>query len=194
MPQPMTGPRILAVDGRSAGGKSSLANRLAEMAGDAPIVRSDDLAWWESFFGWDHLMIEGVLEPLRLGRDVSYRPPAWDARSRDGAIVVPGNTHLVIVEGVGVSRCSIVPWIDGAIWVQSDLVEARRRGVERDGGDQAAADFWDEWARSEIPFMRSDRPWERAQAILCGTPGLTGISCDPPTDVLVGRSLRPAGS
>jgi len=194
MPQPTTGPRILAVDGRSAGGKSSLANRLAEVAGDATIVCSDDVAWWESFFEWDHLMIEGVLEPLRLGRDVSYRPPAWDARSRDGAIVVPRDTHLVIVEGAGVSRCSLVPWIDGAIWVQSDLVEAKRRGVERDGGDQAAADFWNEWARSEIPFMRSDRPWERTQAILCGTPGLTGINCDPSTDVLVGRSLRPAGS
>lgn len=39
---------------------------------------------------------------------------------------------------------------------------------------RAAESFWDEWEAEESPFLAADRPWERADAILCGTPELTG--------------------
>ena len=135
-------------------------------------------------------MITGVLEPLRRGVAVGVRPPAWDARSRHGSIAVPSGAPLVVLEGVGTSRRSLVPFIDGAIWVQSDHAESRRRGLERDGGKQSDIDLWDEWEDEEQPFLAEDRPWERALAIVCGTPQLTGIDFDETTEVVVGRSLR----
>lgn len=77
--------------------------------------------------------------------------------------------------------------LHSAIWVQSDLVEARRRGLERDGGGEEGVRFWDEWDREEVPFLAEDRPWERAAAIVCGTPELTDVIFDPETEILVGR-------
>ena len=57
-------PRIVAVDGRSGSGKTTLTERLRSAVPDAEVVHTDDIAWWHSRFGWDDLMIDGVLEPL----------------------------------------------------------------------------------------------------------------------------------
>jgi len=50
-------------------------------------------------FGWHDLLIGGVLIPARAGRPVSYRPPRWDDRQRPGAIEVPADCPLLIIEG-----------------------------------------------------------------------------------------------
>jgi hypothetical protein len=126
------GVSVIAVDGRSAGGKTTFGARLAAHLPGAFVVHTDDVAWYESFFGWDQLMALGVLEPARRGRSVRFRPPAWDVQGREGAIEVPADTPFLIVEGVGASRRSLVPLIDAAVWVQSDFAEARRRGITRD--------------------------------------------------------------
>lgn len=187
---PAERPAVLAVDGRSGGGKSTFSNRLAALVPGSAVVHTDDVAWWESFFGWDHLMAGGILEPVRRGEPVAYRPPAWEARGREGAIEVATGTRLLVVEGDGSSRRSLAHLLDGAVWVQSDAAEARRRGIERDGGDWAAEEFWDEWDGEEIPFFAADRPWERADLVVCGTPHLAEPAYDAARDVLVGRSLR----
>jgi hypothetical protein len=188
---PADRPVILAVDGRQGGGKTTAATRLASQVDGAVVVHSDDVAWWESFFGWDRLMAEGILAPLHRGEDVDYQPPAWAPRGRDGSIVVPAAAPLVLLEGVGVSRRSLAPQLDAAVWIQSDFDRAHQRGIARDGGTQHATDFWWEWDREEQPFLADDRPWERADLVLCGTPELAGVDFDPESDALVGRSLRP---
>jgi energy-coupling factor transporter ATP-binding protein EcfA2 len=182
-------PTIVAVDGRQGSGKSTLARHLADLVPESVVVHSDDVAWWESFFGWDHLMATGILDPLRRAESVDYRPPAWKRRGREGSIVVPSSAPLVIVEGVGSSRISLTPVIDAAVWVQSDWDEANRRGIAREGGGRAETDFWWEWDREEQPFLAHDRPWERAEIIVCGTPELTTVEHDPATQVLVGNTL-----
>jgi hypothetical protein len=83
-------------------------------------VHTDDIAWWHSFFGWAELLACGVLEPIRRGQAVAFRPPAWDERGRLGAIELPADASLVIVEGVGASRREIVHLLDASVWVQSD--------------------------------------------------------------------------
>lgn len=186
-----TGPPVVAVDGRSASGKSTVAARVAALVPGSAVVHTDDVAWWESFFGWDHLLAEGVLEPLCRGEGVAYRPPAWDRRARDGAIEVPASASLVLVEGVGSSRRSLAGWLDASVWVQSDADEARSRGLVRDAATGGTEEFWDEWEREEAPFLADDRPWERAVLVVCGTPELTGVAYDPATEVLVGRDLEP---
>lgn len=187
---PPNRPRIAAVDGRSGSGKSTFAARLAATVPGATVIHTDDVAWWESFFGWDQLMADGILRPVRRAQAVRYRPPAWDRRNRPGAIEVPAGSHLVIVEGVGASRRALAPLIDATVWVQSDLGAARHRGIQRDGATREAEEFWDEWDRAELPFLVEDRPWERADLVVCGTPDHTGVTHDPSVEVVVGRSLR----
>lgn len=68
----------------------------------------------------------------------------------------------------------MTPWLDAKVWVQSDADEAYRRGIERDmaaGRDHAeAVAFWEEWMAQEVPFLAADRPWDRADLVVCSTP------------------------
>jgi len=183
-PAPAGRPRVVAVDGRSGAGKTTLARRLAATVARSAIVHTDDIAWFHARFDWVALMREGVLEPVRRGEAVAYRPPPWDERSRPGAVEVPAGCELVVVEGVGAGRAELADLLDAAVWVQSDRAVARERGLARDGGD---VEGWDEWEAEELPFLARDRPWERADVIVAGT----GIA--PEGTLLVsGRGRPPA--
>ena len=182
-------PRIIAVDGRGGSGKTALANRLREALPPAAVVHSDDVAWHDSRFGWDDLMIDGILRPLHAGRPVHYRLPAWERLGRDGHIEVAASATTVILEGVGVSRRSLTPYLDLALWVQSDFDEARARGISRDiaheGRTEAgAAQNWDEWMTEEVPFLLDDRPWQRADVIVCTA---SSVPHDARTEVVSSR-------
>jgi hypothetical protein len=173
-------PRVLAVDGRSGGGKTTVALRLATAVPGATVLHTDDVAWYHAFFDWADLMRDGILAPLRAGQDVAYRPPAWDERGRDGTITAPAASPLVIVEGVGIGRRELAGYVDALLWVQTDEHEARRRGLARDGADRA--DFWAEWQAAEDPFQAEQRPWERAGLIVSGAPDLPH---DPLSELVV---------
>ena len=179
--EPSNGRFVVAVDGRSGGGKTTLAGRLAAVLPDAVLVGTDDVAWKAPMFGWAHLLAAGVLRPFRAGRSVRYRPPAWVEHDRPGAIEVPAGTRWLVVEGVGASQAAFDGLVDLAVWVQSDYVEAERRGIARDvasgvNGDEAASvAFWHAWMADEVPFFAGDRPWERADVVVLGThPGSEG--------------------
>jgi hypothetical protein len=175
-------PRVLAVDGRSGGGKTTVAQWLAAAVPGAIVLHTDDVAWYHAFFDWADLMRDGILAPLRAGDDVAYRPPAWDERGRDGAITASAASPLVIVEGVGIGRRELSAYVDALLWVQTDADEARRRGLARDGAD--AAGFWAEWQAAEDPFQAEQRPWERAGLIVSGAPE---IPHDPRSELVVSR-------
>ena len=169
---PNNRPGIVVVDGRSAGGKTTLVERINKAVSGSVIVHTDDIAWHHSFFGWSELLLQEVLEPMRAGQGVSYRPSAWIERGREGEVEVPPECSLLILEGVGAGRWELAYAVDVAVWVQSDRDKARVRGIARDGGDAAATAFWDEWMTAELIFLAEQRPWERADFIICGTPEL----------------------
>ena len=136
---------LILVYGRSGGGKSTFASRLAGLV-DATVVHTYDIAWHHHPIDLADLLVGGVLEPWRRGDPVVFRPPAWVARDRPGAIEVPAGRFLV-VEGVGASRAELAAHADLVVWVQSDPTEARGRGLARDvvlgrSPEQAEA-FWD---------------------------------------------------
>ena len=94
-------PTVVAVDGRSASGKTTFAARLAR-ALNAPIVHSDDVACYPRFFDWWPLMLEQVIVPFQAGRAIDWKPEAWIAQGREGSIVVP-QSQILILDGVSVS-------------------------------------------------------------------------------------------
>src|SRR3954452_4434327 len=57
------GPVVVAVDGRSSSGKTTLASRLRDVVAGSTVVHTDDIAWWHSRFGWDDLLVNGILTP-----------------------------------------------------------------------------------------------------------------------------------
>ena len=170
--EPAGRPPVLAVDGPGSGGKSTFAARLAGIWAGATVVHTDDLAWRHAVLDWTALLTEGVLEPVRAGRAVSYRPPQWDAAGRPGAIEVPAESTLVIVEGVGAGRRDLAALVDAVVWVESPQEDIDRRNAERvAAGETTAADFA-AWMAEENPFVEAERTWERAAFVVAGWPAL----------------------
>ena len=66
---------VLAVDGRSSSGKTTLAARLQAVVAGSAVVHTDDLAWWHSRFGWADLLVDGILMPVHRGELVAGRQP-----------------------------------------------------------------------------------------------------------------------
>jgi uridine kinase len=161
-------PSVIAIDGRSASGKTTFANRLSSEL-NAPVLHSDDLAWHHSFFDWWPLMLEQIIVPFRAGRAIDWKPEAWIEKNREGSIVVP-QSSILILEGVSVTRQELSEHVDLPIWIETDPNTAETRGLERDGLD--GRDFWFEWQASEKPFLEADRPWTRAKLIVDGAPNL----------------------
>jgi hypothetical protein len=182
-------PAVLAIDGRSSGGKTTLAGRLQGVVAGSAVVHTDDIAWWYSRFGWAELLVNEILIPVRAGRPVSFRPPPWDERERPGAIKVPAGCPLLIVEGVGAARSESAHLTDGVIWVQSDEQETERRNLARVGQSDGMPTEQDhrEWMAEEMPFQARQRPWERADLIVCGTPQ---VPFDPATEIVVAPPLN----
>ena len=185
-------PAVLAVDGRSNNGKTTVAARISEMVPGSVVIHTDDIAFAHSRFGWAGLLIDGILVPVHQGRAVSYRPPRWDEHGRQGSIEVPAGCPLVIIEGDGAGRREVAHLIDTLIWVQADEREAGRRAAARlanpPAGDLANKDpdgvpfDEDGWMAEEIPFNAAQRTWERADIIVCGTPE---IPHDPSTEIVI---------
>jgi hypothetical protein len=186
-------PIILAVDGRSNNGKTTLAARISELVPGSVVIHTDDIAWAHSRFGWADLLIDGILVPVHHGQAVSYRPPRWDEHGREGSIEVPVGCPLLVIEGDGAGRLEVAHLIDVLIWVQSDEREAERRRIARDRNPSAIdeANFPSDglpldhegWMAEEIPFNAAQRSWERADVVVCGTPE---IPCDPVREIVVG--------
>jgi hypothetical protein len=179
---------VLAVDGRSSSGKTTLAARLQDAVPGSAVVHTDDIAWGHSRFGWADLLIDGILAPAHAGRPVSYRPPRWDERQRPGAIEVPADCPLLIIEGAGAARRESAHLTDVAIWVQADERETERRNLARvaqPGGPPTVQHLRD-WMAEERPFLAGQRPWEHAGLIACGTPQ---VPYDPATEIVVAPPL-----
>ncbi|WP_076263640.1 uridine kinase family protein [Intrasporangium flavum] len=172
------GPGLVLVDGRSGAGKSTFA-AAATRARGGQVIATDDVAWHLHPSDWAAEMLDGVVRPWLAGEAVRYRPPGWVSQDRPGHLEVPAGVDLVI-EGVGAARHELAPFARLVVWVASDDVEARRRGIERDitlGRTREEAEaFWDEWMSAERPFLEAEQPWTRADLVVDGTAASDGAT------------------
>ncbi|WP_436521464.1 dephospho-CoA kinase [Actinoplanes sp. HUAS TT8] len=141
--------RVLAVEGRSGSGKTSLARAVADRLG-APLIHMDDL-----YAGWDGLdtavanLRAWVLEPLAAGRPASWRRWDWAAHEYAEEHPVPDADWLV-VEGVGSGATVLRPYVSGIVFLRSDPGLRKRRALARDG--ETYAPHWERWAAHEDAF------------------------------------------
>ena len=134
-------PAVLAVDGRSNNGKTTVAARIGTLVQGAVVIHTDDIAFEHSRFGWADLLIDGILVPAHQGRAVRYRPPKWDEHGREGSLDVPAGCPLLIIEGDGAGRRG-----SGAPDRHADLGASRRpagrTALRRTGGQSAPPPTW----------------------------------------------------
>lgn len=166
---PKSSALLLAIDGRGGAGKSTLASWLAATCSDIAIVHVDDFSWNVSITDWHEELRHNVLEPARRGNAVRYRPAAWVSHDRAGLIEVDTACRILILEGTGAIRPELADITDVSVWIQTDITQARQRGIARDIATrepEEAERFWDEWQQQEVPFLLHNRPWHHATHVL----------------------------
>jgi uridine kinase len=164
---------VIAIDGRSGAGNSTLA---AALAGRLPaaLVALEDL-----YGGWDGLqdgvgrLCGDVLSPFAQGR--AARVPRYDWGA--GAWLEPRTLQppeILIVEGVGAGALAAAPYTSLLVWVHAPAALRLERALTRRPGDAHA---WERWARQEDAYVERERPQERADFVVQSAEGVK--SSDP---------------
>ncbi|MFI5931804.1 hypothetical protein [Actinoplanes sp. NPDC051494] len=108
------------------------------------------------------------MRPVHRGEAVDVRPDAWITHGRPGSIVVPAGTDILWVEGTGVIRTELAPWLDASIWLQGDLDDQERLLTARDGDSPEQREQVANWMREELSFLLREQPWARATLVAAG--------------------------
>ena len=157
------GTRVVAIDGRSGAGKTSLAAALRDRL-QAPAVSLEDL-----YGGWDglergiDLLVAAVLEPLAAGQAMRVPRYDWVAGewAEPTAIEPP---PILIVEGVGAGARRAAGFESVLVWLEVPAPVRKQRALDRDG--ETFAPYWDRWAAQEDAMLARDRTPERADITL----------------------------
>jgi uridine kinase len=165
--------RVIAVDGRSGAGKTSLAAALAAEL-HAPVVTMEDL-----YGGWDGLergiglLVSAVLEPVAAGRPAHVPRYDWVA-GRWGEPWVLERPAVLIVEGVGAGARRAAVYEYALIWMESSAAVRKQRALRRDG--DTFAPHWDRWAAQEDTMLAREHTPDRADLVIEEPAGVTAAS------------------
>ncbi|GAA1744730.1 hypothetical protein [Microbacterium paludicola] len=151
---------VVLIDGRSGGGKTTLARRLADEwppAGERP-----QLVALDSFYpGWDglaeatRLTREWLLVPHAEHREARWRRFDWDVQAFAEEHAVDAERPLII-EGSGSLTAQAKPLADLTVWMDAPESSRRIRALDRDG--DAYAPHWERWAAQEVEHMARHSP------------------------------------
>ena len=161
-------PAVIGLNGHSSSGKTTLGRQLASTLARSAVLHTDDLAWHHGVFSWDLLLIDHLLPVVRSGSALSYRPPAWLVRGRQGAIELPRDLQYLILEGVGATQRSLRPEVAVAIWVETDEPTRLARDAERVAAGEISAASYADWMAEENAYVTDHRPWEDADLVING--------------------------
>jgi uridine kinase len=168
--------RVMAIDGRSGAGKTSLAAMLGGQL-KAPVVSLEGL-----YGGWDglehgiDLLVSEILEPLAAGQ--AARVPRYDWVSKEWAEpVLLAPPDVLIVEGVGAGALRAAAFESLLMWLEVPAPIRKKRALDRDG--DTFAPYWDRWSAQEDLMLAREHTPDRADIIIrSDTPGSFSPSLD----------------
>ncbi|MCC9176593.1 hypothetical protein [Arthrobacter sp. zg-Y750] len=150
-------PLLIAVDGFSGAGKTTLATEVAAALSRRGSVRLFHLE--DIYPGWDGLESgmayyrEQVLRPLARGQAAHWQAWDWEA-GRRGPWRSTEPADAVVFEGVGAAHREARSMLDTAVWVGGEESVRRRYALERDGSTYAP--HWERWAAQERRWSADD--------------------------------------
>ncbi|MBM9460638.1 4-amino-4-deoxy-L-arabinose transferase [Nocardioides sp. zg-536] len=138
--------RLICLDGPAGAGKTTLAQRLRELAPDAVVLGTDEmLAGWRGLPGLA-ATVEALLRPLATGRPGRW--PRWDwTEDRWAGEQVQQPVPLLVLEGVGCYSPRYAELVTTLAWVEASPATRARRAARRDG--DAFAEHWPTWLADE---------------------------------------------
>ena len=156
-------PVIIAIDGRSGAGKTTLAIELAARLREHHKVSLFHLE--DIYPGWNGLAagieryVSTVLKPLHHGDPAEW--VSWDwTRHYDGDTRTTQPAEIVLVEGVGAAAEAARPYLDAVVWADAPEQDRQSRALARDG--ESYAPYWDLWAGQEQEWLAADDVPSRA--------------------------------
>ncbi|MDG4803324.1 AAA family ATPase [Micromonospora sp. WMMD980] len=169
---------VIAVDGPSASGKTTLAETVAELLDGATIVHGDDFCrpmpdheraqldpqqGYQRHFDWQRLR-DQVLVPLRADRTARYQSYDWNTGRLAGwTEVTPGAP--VIVEGVYSARPELSPYYHLTVYVDTPREICLRRMRAR---GEHSEEWITRWRAAEDFYLRTTWPQSRARLLVRG--------------------------
>ena len=153
---------VVAIDGKSGAGKTTLAGKLEKELCEEGIAAAAIEV--ESFIGGWNGLIDGVeavasriLEPVRSRGSATARSWDWKRGAWADEVRIPqsGPVDVLILTGCGAASAPCRPFVDVAVWLELDE-ERRRKRVARREGDPGR--WWLMWAEQEDLLPRSGAP------------------------------------
>lgn len=174
------GSGIVALDGPTGAGKSTVADALAKRLKDRGVgvlvVRTEDFATWDDPAAWWPDLEREVLLPFIRRRDLNYRPRVWtDGEPHPGPAVWLRWQPLLIIEGVTAARRQISRHLTEALWLDGGSAEQRlARSVARDG--EHSRDRLAAWQQFEDGWFAVDRTRSRCLVLDADEPTPAGLA------------------
>jgi uridine kinase len=158
---------VVAIDGRSGAGKTTLATGVAHAlaaADTVAVLHLDHLyPGWDGLAEAPGLLTRQVLEPLSRGEPAAYREWSWVRDRWAGTRDVP-SCRFLVVDGCGASVDPARAYAAVTVFVDADLVLRQRRGIARDG--ETYRPHWQRWAAQEDALFDADRTRRRADLVI----------------------------
>jgi len=170
-------PLLVAIDGASGSGKSTIADMIVEATG-ATLIHSDDFyagqtsdAAWDArtpearaadVIDWRRLRAE-ALEPLLAGRAAVWNTFDFERPRADGTYPLKERptrcepAALIVMEGVYSSRPELADIIDLSVLVDSPI-EVRHGRLARRENDEFLRHWHERWDAAEEYYFSSVRP------------------------------------
>lgn len=163
---------LVALDGRSGTGKSSIAKELAEQL-DGLVIISDDF-WvggsdeeWrkkspkeksETAIDWKRLRTQ-VLEPLLKGKPASWKTFNWEkGEGLSFETIHADPKKLIILDGAYSARPELQDLIDLSILVETRNDHTRRERLLKREGKDFMRNWHSIWDESEDHYFQTVRP------------------------------------
>lgn len=164
---------LLAIDGRCAAGKTTLAQKLAEIF-SCPVIHMDDFFLRPEQRTKERLetpggnvdherFLEEVMTPLRERKGFSYRPFDCHSQQFKEPVRISQGT-LIIVEGSYSCHPSLWDHYDLRIFLDVTEEEQRKRILKRNG-EAAAKIFQEKWIPMEEKYFEQFHIREKCDII-----------------------------
>ena len=169
---------LVAIDGHSASGKSTLANTLAALLPHVTIVHTDDFyrptaeverfaltaeAGYQRYYDWERLAAQ-VLKPLSAGRQSCYHRYDWSTNQLGAWVTLP-TTGIMLVEGCYAARPELKAYYDLIVLVETSAAQRLQRQQARADATPAWLARWD---AAERFYLSHAQPQLYADLVITG--------------------------